>query len=344
MSRAVSSAPILEPDDDPDSTPGEQRTTRRAGAALSGRPAEVLSDYRAALATADLSDNARRGYASRVAGFLDWLDTGPDLGIEADPLTQPAARDSAVRDYRSWLKTVRKATPWTVNAHLTALDHFYAHHLGLGAPVVKRERITQTAPESLDEDEQRRFIRACGRCGSTRNAAIGLLLLYAGLRVEEVEALDIDDIMISARRGKVIVRDGKGGVYREVPLHRAARVALRAWLDERPEHRGAEDSRALFLSRRGERMRVRALHYVVAELGMAARLTHEAGHPDAGKSRVHPHTLRHSFGTQLLRNGVDIVIVADLMGHATLDTTRSYTRSSETDRARAIETVLITDE
>ncbi|MEV2273869.1 tyrosine-type recombinase/integrase [Nonomuraea africana] len=39
-----------------------------------------------------------------------------------------------------------------------------------------------------------------------------------------------------------------------------------------------------------------------------------------------PHSLRHSFGTQLLRNGVDIVVVADLMGHATLDTTRSYTR------------------
>ena len=52
----------------------------------------------------------------------------------------------------------------------------------------------------------------------------------------------------------------------------------------------------------------------------------------------------HTFGTQLLRNGVDIVVVADLMGHATLDTTRSYTRSSEADRARAIDQALIADE
>jgi integrase len=317
---------------------------RRAGTALTGPLAETLTAYRGALAEADLSDNARRGYGSRVAGFLDWLDTGPDLGVDGDPLTQPAARDYAVRDYRSWLKTVRKATPWTVNAHLTALDHFYAHHLGLGAPVIKRECITATAPESLDELEQRRFLRACGRCGSERNAAIGLLLLYTGLRVEEVEALDTGDIVMSARRGKVIVRDGKGGIYREIPLHHAARVALRSWLDVRPAHRGADGTRALFLSRRGERMRVRALRYVVAELGLAARLTHDAGHPDEGKSRVHPHTLRHTFGTQLLRNGVDIVIVAELMGHATLDTTRSYTRSSENDRARAIETALIADE
>jgi integrase/recombinase XerC len=71
-------------------------------------------------------------------------------------------------------------------------------------------------------------------------------------------------------------------------------------------------------------------------------LVHDAG-PNAGKPRVHPHTLRHSFGTQLLRNGVDIVIVADLMGHATLGT-RTYTRSSEADRARAIDQALISDE
>lgn len=338
----MSTAVTTEQSDSPEEAPSGRR---RAGANLSGRLAEVLTGYRAALDSADLSGNARRGYGSRVAGFLDWLATGPDLGGDVgDPATEPAARDYAVREYRSWLKTVRRATPWTVNAHLTALDHFYAHHLGLGAPVIKRERVTATAPESLDEIEQRRFIRACGRCGSVRNAAIGLLILYTGLRVEEVDALDVDDVVMSARRGKVIVRDGKGGVYREIPLHYAARAALRAWLDVRPEHRGADNTRALFLSRRGERMRVRAIRYVVAELGLAARLVHDSGHPDAGKSRVHPHTLRHTFGTQLLRNGVDIVIVADLMGHATLDTTRSYTRSSETDRARAIETALIADE
>jgi integrase len=337
----VSTVVTTEQTDAPQPVPAGRR---RAGAGLSGRLAEVLAGYRAALETADLSDSARRGYGSRVAGFLDWMATGPDLGSDGDPLTQPAARDYAVRDYRSWLKTVRRATPWTVNAHITALDHFYAHHLGLGAPVIKRERITATAPESLDEVEQRRFIRACGRCGSVRNAAIGLLILYTGLRVEEVEALDVDDVVTSARRGKVIVRAGKGGVYREVPLHHAARAALRTWLDDRPEHRGADDTHALFLSRRGERMRVRAIRYVIAELGLAGGLVHDPGHPDAGKPRVHPHTLRHTFGTQLLRNGVDIVIVADLMGHATLDTTRSYTRSSEADRARAIETALIADE
>jgi site-specific recombinase XerD len=340
----MTAAAAIEPTGEPNhALSGERRSPGRTGAALSGRLAEVLASYRAALVSTDLSRHARRGYASRVAGFLDWLAAGPDPMAEGDPLSVPHARDYAVRDYRSWLKTARKATPWTINAHLTALEHFYSHHLGLGAPVVKRERITPTAPQSLEEVEQRRFVRAAGRCGSARNTAIGLLLLYTGLRVEEVEELDVDDVRISARRGKVIVRDSKGGVYREVPLHHTARAAIRAWLDERPRHRGAEQSRALFLSRRGERLRGRAIRYVVAELGLAAGLVHESG-PDIGKSRVHPHTLRHTFGTQLLRKGVDSVIVADLMDHATLDTTRSYTQSSDADRARAIETALLTDE
>lgn len=194
----------------------------------------------------------------------------------------------------------------------------------------------------MEPDEQRRFIRACGRCGSPRNAAIALLILYAGLRVEEVEALDIDDVVMSARCGKLIARDGKGGLYREVRIHHAARVALRAWLDARPSHRGADDNRALFLSRRGEWMlgardplrRRRARH------GRWPWSTSPATPTPASPGSTH--TPCATFATQLLRNGV--VIVADLMGHATLDTTRSYIRSSETERARAVETALITDE
>jgi site-specific recombinase XerD len=333
------------PDAGDDRPEGPRTASRpRAGASLTERLATTLSDYRAELERADLSAAARRAYASRVAGYLDWLDTGPDLAADGDPLSEPAMRDYAVRDYRSWLKTVRRAPPTTVNAHLTALDHFYAYHLGIGAPTIKRERATRTAPESLEPAETRRYIRACGRSGSPRNEAIGTLFLYSGLRVEEVEALDLDDIVLSARRGKVIVRDGKGGVFREVPLHRAARTALRAWLDIRVDQPGAEETTALLLSRRGQRLRERALRYVVAELGRDAGLVHDPGHPQAGKSRVHPHTLRHTFATMLLRNGVDIVIVADLMGHAQLDTTRIYTASSDADRAHAVETGLIVDE
>ncbi|TWH19291.1 tyrosine-type recombinase/integrase [Prauserella rugosa] len=303
----------------------------------------VLAKYRAALSRADLSDDARRAYASRVSGFLDWLAAAD---VDGDPLIDAHARDFAVRDYRAHLKTVKRAKPNTINAALTALDHFYIHHLGLGRPVARREHQPTTAPEALDSDEQRRFLRAVQRHPSARDRAVALVLLYAGLRADELAQLDVEDVPISTRRGKVIVRAGKGrdgGTYREVQLHRAARDALRTWLDERPDWPAAGDSAALWLNRRGGRLSVRSVNSIVREIAAAAGLVHDAG-PDAGKARVHPHTLRHTFGTQLLRNGVDVVTVADLMGHAKLDSTRVYTRSSAADRARAIDTALVIDE
>lgn len=291
------------------------------------------------LARADLSEDSKRAYASRVRGYLDWLATGPDLAAEVDPLADPAGRDFAIRDYRAWLKTVRKAKPATINAHLTALDHFYSEHLHLGRPAARRERISDTAPEALTEPEQRRFLRgattrgavvsvaghsplqraqAIGRgagIGPARDQAIALLLLYTGVRVEEAASLDLDDVALSARRGTVTVRAGKGrdgGALRQIPLHHAARDALRAWITARhiTARLAGWDSPALFVNRGGQRLSTRSLHAIIAEISLAAGLVHDAG-PDAGKSRVHPHTLRHTFATQLLRNGADVVLVAD---------------------------------
>lgn len=161
----------------------------------------VLAEYRAGLSRADLSDDARRAYASRVSGFLDWLASAD--GLDGDPLAEAQARDFAVRDYRAHVKTVRKAKPNTINAVLTALDHFYAHHLGLGRPHARREQQPTTAPEALDEDEQRRFLRAVQRHPSARDRAIAVVLLYAGLRADELAQLDVADVPISTRRGKV---------------------------------------------------------------------------------------------------------------------------------------------
>ncbi len=107
----MSTAVATEPTGEPDPAPAERIPARRVGTSLSGRLAEVLSRYRTALAEADLSDNARRGYVSRGAGFLDWLATGTDIADDGDPLAQPPARDYAVRGYRSWLKT-ESGTKW----------------------------------------------------------------------------------------------------------------------------------------------------------------------------------------------------------------------------------------
>lgn len=293
------------------------------------RYAAVFDGYAAALEHAPLDADTRRAYDSRVRSYLAWLDSAEITG--PDPLTDAHGRDFAGRDYRSYLKTVARRATSTVNAHLTALDHFYGY-LGLGAVTVQRDLLPRRAPRALDAREQKRFLRAVEARPLARDRAIGRLLFYSGVRVEELVSLDEQDVPLSARKGKVIVREGKGGDSREVPVvDPTARAAVAEWKKERAGWRGAGENPALFLNRRGGRMSARAVDQLLDALAADADLVDGEGNP-----AVSAHNIRHTFGTNLLRNGVDIVTVAELMGHRRLDTTRLYTLPTERDLEDAV--------
>jgi site-specific recombinase XerD len=288
------------------------QATRRTTTRVPERFATVHDGYAAALESAPLDADTRRAYDSRIRSYLAWLDSAGISGL--DPLAEPHSRDFAVRDYRAYMKTVGKRAASTVNAHLTALDHFY-EHLGLGAVRVRRDQLPRRSPKALSAREQKRYLRAVERKPLTRDRAIGRLLFYAGLRVSELTALDVDDVPLSARKGKVIVRSGKGGDSREIPLlDPAARAALSEWKTDRASWPGATATPALFLNRRGGRLSARAVDQLLDDLAADAGLIDDENHPAASA-----HTLRHTFGTNLLRQGVDIVVVAELMGHRRLD-------------------------
>jgi len=126
-------------------------------------------------------------------------------------------------------------------------------------------------------------------CGA-RPGGIGYTLFYSGVRVSELVALDVDDVPLSARKGKVIVREGKGGDSREIPLlEPAARAALSEWKIERASWPGAATT-ALFVNRWGGRLSARAVDQLLDELAAAADLTGEDGQPAASA-----HTIRHTF-------------------------------------------------
>jgi integrase/recombinase XerC len=93
----------------------------------------------------------------------------------------------------------------------------------------------------------------------------------------------------------------------------------------------ATDSPALFLNQRGQRLSVRGAHDIITSIAAAAGLDDDTT----------VHTLRHTFATTLVRGGTDLVIVAELLGHARLETTRGYTRSSAEDRTRALDLLLV---
>jgi integrase/recombinase XerC len=270
-----------------------------------------------------LASTTKAGYAERVDKYLRWLTA---YAPQADPLTTPHGRDWAVRDYRAHMLTVAKHTPGTVATTLAAVAVFY-NSVGLGGVVVERPELARRAPRALSPAEQRRLLREAEHCGSTRDRAIIEVLHSTGIRVGELSDLDVDDVPITARTGGVHVRAGKGrhgGKPRYVPLTAVGRPVVRAWLDERPSHAGAS-SPALWLSYRGTRLTTRAIRLIVERIATAAGVD------------ANPHTLRHTAATRWLRNGVDLVTVAELLGHAFVDTTRIYTRPTAEEIAAAVE-------
>ena len=189
-----------------------------------------LAAYEVWLARQPLASNTRRAYLLQVRQYGVYLTTQPSQ--DGDPLHHPFARDYAVRDYKMYLKTQGKVKPASVNLALAAIDHFYLF-LGLDQPRVKREDLPEQSPRSLKPEEQKAFLRTVERTPSVRDQAIGRLLFYTGLRLGECAALNVDDVCLSARKGLVVIRSGKGDTYREVPLNADVREVLKVWLKER---------------------------------------------------------------------------------------------------------------
>ena len=295
----------------------------RQPVALPAHLEAILARYATALAAAPVDGATRRAYTSRVRQYLAWLDRSD---VDGDPLTDPAARDGAVRDHRTHLQTVAGRKPATINTVLAALGDFYTR-AGLGTPDVRRLDLPQHAPRALTSRDATRWLRTVERWLNPRDRVVALLPYYAGLRLGETVALNTTDVHLSARKGLIVVRSGKGGSYREIPVHAQLRAELALWInEERPAWPGAQTNPAVILNRRGDRLSARGAHDILLAIADQAGLSDD----------FTGHVLRHTFGTTLVRAGHDLVLVAELMGHARVETTRSYSLPSAADRERAI--------
>ncbi len=283
---------------------------------------QTLRAYDIWLDRQPLASNTRNAYRLQVHQYGAYLAQRP--AEEDDPLSQAFARDYAVRDYKIYLKTERKVKPTSVNLALAAIDHFY-QFLGGDRPKVQREDLPEQSPRALKPEEQTAFLRAVERTPTLRDRAIARLLFYTGIRLSECAALNVDDVRISARKGLVIIRSGKGDTYREVPLNADVREVLRIWLKDRTKRFPQTSELALFLNLKGRRLSTRVIDLVLRQLGREAKLELSA------------HVLRHTCLTNFVRRGNDLVLVAEVAGHKRLETTRRYSLPSLEDRETAME-------
>ena len=183
-------------------------------------------------------------------------------------------------------------------------DAFRLVEAPAGAPRGSARRLSEA------EDARRGLLRL-------RDAAILELLYGTGLRVSELCALDLTDIDHGRYGvGMLLVRRGKGGKSRQVPITGAADRALAAYLPARAQL--ATSGAALLVNAAGRRLTPRSVQRQVKRWTIAGGV-----HADAT-----PHSLRHSFATHLLDEGVDLRAIQELLGHASLGSTQIYTKVS----------------
>jgi len=177
-------------------------------------------------------------------------------------------------------------------------------------------------PKALNLEEARRLVEACPSHSriERRNRLVILLLYGCGLRTAELCQLDLGDVDLE--RQEVVVRQGKGDRARRIPVPDAVWTVLLAYLAERKGRRGA----LIRTEKKQKRFASKDVCEVVSAAAQAAGLS----------PTVTPKTLRHSFATHLMDRGVDLAVIASLMGHRSAQETGVYLHGLPGRRENAV--------
>ena len=270
-----------------------------------------------------------QAYLQDLGRFQKWFE-----GEYGETFAPENLTSQDVRAFRAFL--LQDASPATVNRSIVALKVFSAWAIQVSClsydPTEHIQRVDQVElpPRWLNKRQVRQLLRAIERdtqqktteqwhWQAVRDQAIVSLMLYAGLREGEVVALDRGDVQIGERKGRVVVRQGKGGKRREVPLSGEARRAVQLYLELE------QGNGAVFIGKGGQRLTTRTIQRRVKEIAERAGL------------EITPHDLRHTFAKRLLDSGTPLNVAQKLLGHSRLDTTARYVQPGWEDYENAVE-------
>jgi integrase/recombinase XerC len=292
----------------------------------------LVDDYLRVLANErGASVHTLRAYQRELHAFAAYIaklhgeDQGPELiehthiraylGTLYDRGLSKASAARALASIRSWFKWLARTGRVEQNA----------------AALVSTPRLPKHLPRVPSIEQMNRVVESVGADAASwpvRDTAILELLYGCGIRNAELTGLNLEDIHWA---NEAILIRGKGQKERYVPLGDAAALALRAYMAERTARLAAAgegkriETPALFLNLQlrglskpgGEaRLTTRSVGRIVKRIAIGRGLSAD----------VHPHTLRHAFGTHLLEEGADLRAIQELLGHERLSTTQRYTQ------------------
>jgi len=253
-----------------------------------------------------VSPHTLRAYTKDLKEFFSFTDKAPE---DVDNL-----------DIRGFLATLhhKRLKKSSISRKLATLRSFfkYLHREGYvkrnPAKLVSSLKLQKLIPRFLTVDEAFSLMDAPEgeTFRASRDKAILELLYSSGLRVSELTAIDMTDLDIMESFVRV---KGKGRKERIVPVGSKALEAIKNYLPERVLLR--KRCEALFLNNRGGRLTERSVRRIVLKYSRMIAL----------KSRLSPHTIRHTFATHLLEGGADLRAIQELLGHSSLSTTQKYT-------------------
>jgi site-specific recombinase XerD len=302
-------------------------------------PRALLEGWHRHLQEKDRSAGTVKKYTQAVSHFLAWCEQEERAPLQLTHLTP-----IALIGYRNELQHQQHKSISTINLHLSALRAWCAWLVDQGylsLDPAARVKLVGGEPGSKREGLSSSQINALLRQAQlsrdpARNYAIVQVLLQTGIRLSECSGLTFGDITLGPRSGLLLVRAGKGNKVRSVPLNSSAREAIATSVAPRlqvenpsikavakswPKPTSPESFLPLFESQKGGGLTTSAMGQMLDDLVKAAG--------DLVPQGTSAHTLRHTFARNYLAQYPgDLVGLATLLGHSSLDTTRLYSQPS----------------
>lgn len=205
----------------------------------------------------------------------------------------------------------------SIGLRLVALRQFLAFLVKRGelkvnpAQGIKAPKVGKHLPKNIDAEQVTQLLNIqSDKPLAQRDLAMMELMYSSGLRLSELQGLNLDNMDLTNGEVKVL---GKGNKERIVPIGSKAITAIQNWLAAREQFQPKEN--ALFINQRGGRLSHRSIQLAMEKWGKIQALD----------THLHPHKLRHSFATHLLEASQDLRAVQELLGHSSLSTTQIYT-------------------
>lgn len=195
--------------------------------------------------------------------------------------------------------------------------------------LIETPKIGRKLPDALSHKEIERLFSKIdlSHPQGERNRIILETIYGCGLRVSEVINLQLSDLFFEEDYIRIL---GKGNKYRFVPLHYTTKKHLQLYINQIRSHIDAkpEDFDTVFLNRRGGKLTRQMIFKILKDLSIKAQLD----------KNISPHTLRHSFATELIKNGADLRAVQQLLGHESITTTEIYVHLDTTHLQKVVNT------